>query len=114
MADIVASVPELRDEFGQLDFTRRRGSERSATLADDVHQGVSYRECAVSEDQRSPRTDIVDIGSTIDVGHRGPVTSLDEYGISPHGLEGANRRVHPSRNDHLGAFEQRIGLRHAG
>jgi hypothetical protein len=60
----------------------------------------------VTQDQGTPRHDIVNILFPVDILYRASGSRIDEYRGSPHRAESANRAVDPARYQGLGALPQ--------
>ena len=93
------------DLLGQLDLAGRRRAEREPPPGRVPH-GLDDRRVRVPEDHRAPGADEVDVAVAVGVGqprsgrrHHEPRGAADR-------LEGADRRVHPTRDDGAGARKQ--------
>ena len=120
MADIVASVPELTkrtfsidgngldDGLGEIGFGGRRGSEAGAVARgfDDGFNDLGRR---VAEKQRSPGTDVVDVGVAVGVVDTGAFSANQEGRIAADRAEGAHGRVHAAGNELFSAFLEFAG-----
>ena len=60
---------------------------------------------SVTQNQRSPGTDIVDIGAPIGVIQVGAIAALEKHGVAAHGPECAHRRVHAPGDIFLRLFK---------
>jgi hypothetical protein len=65
----------------------------------------------MSEEQRSPGTDVVDVGVPVDVYEPRSLAFGDEPGRPADASKGANRRVNATGSDFLGASEKLVGAR---
>src|SRR5262249_16227399 len=67
---------------------------------------------AVSEDQRPPRPDVIDIFLTVDVPDVGAIATVDERRLPTHRAKCTNRRVHASGNHLQRTIEELFGFGH--
>src|SRR5262249_15400189 len=102
---------EPRDEFGDFNFAFRRSPERCSDF-NDLTQTLNDFRRPMSEDQRSPRTDIINVFFPVDVPNMRTVTAIDEERLAADGTERPNRRVHAPWHKFLSTIENLFGFRH--
>ena len=93
------------DRVSQLDLTRRRGAE-AGPGRERPRQRIHDFGMTVPEDQRAPRSHVVEVGVAIDVCDARSLAARDEYGIAAHGAKGSHRRVHAARHQAKGFCEE--------
>src|ERR1019366_5416246 len=99
----------IADGFGQIDFPLRRRAEAGARFERLAH-GFYDRRVAVPEQQRSPRTHVVDVLVAIDVEDVRSLAASDEGRSAALASEGAHGRVDPSRNYFLCSLKSGFGF----
>src|SRR5262249_9689716 len=86
------------DYLRQLDFQFRRRSEARPFVERGFYRSDDPR-MAMSEDERSPRADVIEITVAIDVDQIRPSASLDEWRLAAHAAECPGRTVDAPRNN---------------
>ena len=116
-ADIVASVPDdTKRNFSsdgimncsssaELDLARGRRAERRARRG-RVHDRRDHVGIRVTQHQRSPRADEVDVAVAVDVIDIGADPALQEDRRAAHSLESAHRGVDAAREELAGSLVQ--------
>ncbi len=92
------------DLLGELDLGRGRGAVRRAA-GDRLGDCCEHLGVGVAEQHRTPGADQVDVVVAVDVGQPRAPGGPDEPGGPAHGVEGADRGVHPARRHRAGAVE---------
>ncbi len=82
------------------------GRAEAQAVPDRTLHGLPYIRMVVSDDHRSPGTDIVDVALAFDIPQIGPFGATGEERFAADGTEGAHRRVDAARHTCLGAGEQ--------
>ena len=99
-ADLLHPRKGIDNCLGQLGF-RRRTCAKAGAIAIGFFYCLHDLRMSMTKDQRPPGADIVKILVAIGVPDARSLAAHDVRRIACHGLEGAYRRVHASRN-HLG------------
>jgi hypothetical protein len=110
--DHVEAGERVDESRGQLDLALGRGAEGRPLGGSRGRRRDDLR-MRVSEQQRTPRPDQIDVPRPVDVHDVRALAAFVEAGHPTDGAEGAHRRVDPAR-DHLArVFEQLLGPSHA-
>ena len=96
-------------QLGKIRFGRIRRSKAGPTARRCDHRRDNSRR-SVSEDEWSPRADVVDILVFVGVPNVRAVAADDIERIASHAAKRAHRRVHASGNQLFSAFLQFAGL----
>ena len=110
MALIVASVPEFtRRTFSTLgkasmissanSFSPAVGSAKAGATADRFDQGLDDSRMRMSQDERAPRADVVEVAIAVDVEHVRTFAALDDDGFAPNRAERPGRAIHAARHE---------------
>jgi len=108
--DLVHGGKGPAHELGHLDLQvggRAVAHARSGLPPHRIHHG----RVAVTQDERSPGKDEIDIPLPLSIGEEGSRSPDYEGGGSAHLAKGADRRVHTARNHLLCSLEQLL-IRH--
>ena len=96
-------------QFGELRFQfawcTETGSLRKCSK-DRVHD----RRMPMSQDMRTPRSDVIDVSIAIDIEQVGSIGSIHHNGCTAHGTKGSGRTVDSSGNRLLGSKEMILTL----
>ena len=104
-ADTIDRIDRVDDQLGQLIFTRRGSTVAGATIQCRL-QGSHHGGMPVTQDHRSPGTDVVDIAIAVDVLQPAALAALNDDWRAPHRTEGACRAVDAARHQLLGTGEE--------
>ena len=96
-ADFLHVRKRAQHQFGQIRF-RRGGSSKASTIAGRRHNRIQDIGLGVPQNQRSPRSDVVDQFVVVGVPDVRPLAAHDESGISSHRAKRPHRRIHTARN----------------
>jgi len=96
------------DLLGELDFSFCRRAEAGSDLEGFLERPHDLR-VTMSQQQRAPGTNIVDVFIPIGVEEMRALAARDENGIAAHTAESPHRRVHAAGNRRLSAAEQLFG-----
>src|SRR5579883_2755853 len=115
---MVASVPELTrrtisidgtaDRLGELDFLRGGSAEAGADGESAFERGEDFR-VPVSQQQRAPRADVIDVFAAIGIENVGAFAARDEGRVAADAAAGTDGRIDAARNELLGAREESFG-----
>src|SRR5690606_10920676 len=75
-----------------LDFSRHA---EGGALSGPFHHGIDYRPMGMTQDQGSPRSDIIDESVAVLIIEVGPFGLLYKDGVPPYGLKGPDRGIDP-------------------
>src|SRR5262249_3582063 len=103
----------LDNQFGQVRLALGRGAEAGA-LVQRLLDGSHHARVTVTEDQRAPRTDIIEVGVPVDVVEISSLSTGDEDRLAADSAEGPCRAVHPAGNDAAGLLKRLVTPRTVG
>src|SRR5215469_10425028 len=99
----------LYDLFGQLGFRRRAGAKTCAVTVGFLH-GLDHRGMRVSENQRAPGADVIDILVAVSVPYARTFSADDVRRVAAHRLKCAHRGVHAAGNHPFGTRMKVLAL----
>ena len=82
----------FNDHLGELDFKVNRGAKAGSSFQHRCNR-LDYRRVSVSENQRSPRANIITVVIPVSVNDQTALCTIDENRIGAHRLAGAHRTV---------------------
>ena len=97
------------DQFGQLDFAAGGRAKAGAEFENSRERIDNWR--AMTEEQRAPGANVVDVFVAIDIEEMRAFAAEDEARSTAHAAKSAHGRVNATGDDLLSAGEQRFGLR---
>ena len=95
--------------FCQLGFSRSACAKAGAIAIGLLH-GCNHAREGVSQDQRSPRADVVDVFIAVGVPDAGTFAAHDVRRLAANGFEGTHRRIHPAGDYARGASMEFLGF----
>src|SRR5262249_54439905 len=94
-------------QLGHFDFALG-GRAKAGPALDDFAKRLGHAWRAMSEDQRSPRADVIDIGVAVGIIDSGAVAAHNEQRCAADAAESSNGRVHTTWDTFLCAAKERL------